>query len=236
MGPHQSNRRRFLLLRHGEVAYFTQDGRPVKAETVDLTEEGRRQAEAAHEALKSFHIDRAITSGLPRTVQTATIVTGDRLSNGLRLETVEELQEIRGGRIRDLPRDFLEKSFTGAFATGISRDSTFLGGESFGSLWDRVSIAWDKLLADPHVPVTLIVAHGAVNRVILSRSLKSGLDSFGSIEQDACCINVIDVDPGGRSIVRLLNFTPYNATKAGLTDTTMERLWKSWKRSPESRA
>ncbi len=223
-------RRRFILLRHGEVSYFTPEGEPVKAETVSLTPEGREQARAAHDALRQIRVDRAICSGLPRTEQTASIVLGDRLSNGLRLEHMPELQEIRGGRLRDIPATELKASFTNAFAGGLRPESTFLGGETFGSLWDRVSAAWERLHAHEAASTTLIVAHGAVNRVILARSLRTGLESFGAIEQDACCINVIDVDPTGRSIVRLLNFTPYNSVKDGLVDTTMERLWKSWRR------
>lgn len=226
-------RRRFFLLRHGDVAYFNGKGQPVKAETVTLTGEGRRQAAAAAGVLQDVEIGRAISSGLPRTVETATIVLGPRLSSGLRLETVEPLQEIKGGRLRDIPFSELQQTFTHAFAGGLQRESRFLGGETFGSLWDRVSAAWDGLLEETfsrEQPNTLIVAHGAVNRVILSRCLNTGLESFGSIEQDACCINVIDVEKSGRSIVRLLNYTPYNHVKDGLTDTTMERLWKSWTR------
>jgi len=225
-----SKRRRYILLRHGEVAYFTSKGVPVKAETVPLTSEGELQAKAANEAIKALRIDRAISSGLPRTEQTARIVLGDRLSNGLPLETVPELQEIKGGRLSDINPAELRQNFTHAFAGGINAESRFLGGETFGSLWERVNSAWSQIKNQPNAQTTLIVAHGAVNRVILSQALGTGLSSFGSIEQDACCINVIDVDDSGRSIVRLLNFTPYNSLKDGLIDTTMERLWKSWRR------
>ena len=44
-------------------------------------------------------------------------------------------------------------------------------------------------------------------------------------EQDAGCINMIDVDEQGFTIVRLLNYTPYNAAKQGLELTTMERYF-----------
>ncbi len=227
-----SKRRRYILLRHGEVAYFTPKGEPVKAETVPLTEEGERQAAAACKAIASLQIDRAISSGLPRTEQTAKIVLGDKLANGLSLETIPQLQEIKGGRLHEIPAAELQRTFTQAFAGGIQPESRFLGGETFGSLWDRVSSAWTEILSHKQATTTLIVAHGAVNRVILSQTLRSGLASFGSIEQDACCINVIDVDDAsGRSIVRLLNYTPYNSLKEGLVDTTMERLWKSWRRT-----
>ncbi len=38
-------------MRHGAVAYFDDDGRPVAPDDVPLTDEGREQAEAARELL-----------------------------------------------------------------------------------------------------------------------------------------------------------------------------------------
>ena len=67
------------------------------------------------------------------------------------------------------------------------------------------------------------MAHGAVNRVILGEVLGSGLSLFGHLEQDPGCINIFDVDEQGYGIIRMLNFTPYNAIKQGIELTTMER-------------
>jgi hypothetical protein len=52
-----------------------------------------------------------------------------------------------------------------------------------------------------------------------------GLDAIGHIEQDAACINLIDVDQHGYGIARLVNFTPYNPLKVGLSLTTMEHYF-----------
>ena len=57
------------------------------------------------------------------------------------------------------------------------------------------------------------VADGVVNRVLLTRMLGSGVGGVGAIEQDAGCLNVIDVDDQGRFLVRLLNHSPLNALK-----------------------
>ena len=51
----------------------------------------------------------------------------------------------------------------------------------------------------------LLVAHGAVNRVILADVLDLDLHGIGHIEQDACCINLLDFDEQGSGIVRLVN-------------------------------
>ena len=64
------SRRRIYLMRHAQVRYF--EG--VRPEQVLLTDEGRRQAQAAATALAGVRFDRVLTSGLPRTLETARIV------------------------------------------------------------------------------------------------------------------------------------------------------------------
>ena len=58
-------------MRHGAVDYVDAEGRPVAPDEVPLTAEGRAQAAAARELLSEIALDRVITSGLPRTLQTA---------------------------------------------------------------------------------------------------------------------------------------------------------------------
>jgi hypothetical protein len=67
-------RRRIYLLRHAEVAYFDQAGRPLPPDEVPLTARGRQQAATAGAALAGARIDRVVTSGLPRTVGTARLL------------------------------------------------------------------------------------------------------------------------------------------------------------------
>ena len=65
-------------MRHGEVDYFDEHGRPQRPEAVPLNGPGREQARAAGLALAEVAIDRAITSGLPRSEQTANLVLAGR--------------------------------------------------------------------------------------------------------------------------------------------------------------
>jgi probable phosphoglycerate mutase len=219
------SRRRVYLLRHGAVRYFTEDGRPVSAPTVPLSPEGREQARAAAEALAHVPFDRAIVSGLPRTVETAGIVLGNR---SLPLEQIEAFHEIRGGRLADIPEDRVEEEFLAAFHPGLEPDSRFLGGETFGSLLARVVPAFEALCADESWSELLLVLHGAVNRAILAHALGAGLRLFASVEQDPACLNILDVEPG-HVVVRLVNYTPYEPLKGGSRLTTMERLYLEYR-------
>jgi probable phosphoglycerate mutase len=75
----------------------------------------------------------------------------------------------------------------------------------------------------------LIVAHGGVNRILLANAIHVGLGAFGRFEQDPCCLNILDISSDGSAIIRLVNATPYNQVKEGLTLTTMERLYQQYR-------
>jgi probable phosphoglycerate mutase len=223
-------RRRVYLMRHGEVDYFDAQGRPFRPEGVPLNADGRRQAEAAGRALAEVPLDRAVTSGLRRSTETAALVVAPR---PLPVESLPALREIETGRLSQWgegPADQVEKLFLGALAGGVDDATRFLAGETFGSLRNRVVPCFQGLLAAPGWRHLVVVAHGVVNRVLLSWMLHGGLAGLGGFEQDAGCINVIDVDGANRCLLRLVNYTPADPVKAGLELTTMEQLYLQYRR------
>ena len=214
-------RRRIFLMRHAEVAYF-EDGRPLHPESVPLTEEGRAQARAAAEALAGVRFDRVVTSGLPRTLETARIVAPD-----VEPESWPELQELRAARLEDIPEEELESAFVNAFRDVVPEEARFLGGESIGELFDRVLPALERLLADRGWDVVLAVLHGGVNRAILSHALTGRRLFLGNLEQAPGCINVLDVGDGW--VVRAVGLAPYDPIHARGRTTTMEELWTQFR-------
>ena len=214
-------------MRHADVAYFDDDGRPVDPRTVALSPEGVRQAEAAREALAGARIDRVLTSGLPRTVETARIVAPQHTP-----EEWPDFRELEGGRLADIPEDELERTFTRAFDGVVALDRRFLGGETIGSLFDRVLPAFERLLADTTWDTVLAVLHGAVNRAIVSYALTGERLVGGGVEQAPACVNILDVGDG--FVVRALNHTPYDPLHASGRWTTMERLFAQYRPRPPS--
>jgi broad specificity phosphatase PhoE len=210
-------RRRIYLMRHARVAYF-EDGRPLRPESVPLTGKGREEARAAAELLEGIHFDRVITSGLLRTIETARIV-----APGAQPESWPELREIESGRLGDIPEDDLERTFVEAWRDVVPEEARFLGGESIGSLLDRVIPAVDRLLADNDWDVLLAVLHAGVNRAILSHALTGGRALFGNLEQSPACINVLDV--GDDWVVRVVNVAPLDLMHRENRLRTMEELW-----------
>ena len=215
-------RRRLYLMRHGAVAYFDADGRPTAPDEVGLTDEGRAQAEAARALLSEIEFDRVLASGLPRTVQTAEIVTP-----GSVIEEWPDLRELRGERLSGIAAAELEREFVHAFRGVVPNHKRFLGGETIGELFDRVLPAVERLLADDTWDTVLAVLHGGVNRAILSYALTGERMFLGHFEQAPGCVNVLDV--GDDWIVRAVNVAPLDLLHASTRMTTMEGYWEQFR-------
>lgn len=209
-------------MRHAEVAYFEPDGRPVPPEAVSITVEGGNQARAARDALAGVSFDRSVTSGLPRTVETARIV-----APGLEPEAWPDLRELKGGRLGEIPDEGLEQAFTKVFDAVVPNETRFLGGETIGSLFDRVLPALQRLLADESWDELLAVLHGGVNRAILSYALTGERTFLGSFEQAPACVNILDVGADHR-VIRAVNVTPYDLAHLSGRETTMEQLYAEY--------
>lgn len=216
-------RRRLYLMRHAEVSYFSPDGVPVDPAEVPLNDEGIEQAHAAARALEGIHVDRVITSGLPRTLETASIVAPT-----VAAESWPELREIQGGRISEIPADALQTEFVHAFRGVIPNETRFLRGESIGELFDRVLPALERLVTADDWHTALAVLHGGVNRAILSFALTAERMFLGHFEQAPACVNVLDLGDGGEWIVRAANVAPYDLLHQSHRQTTMERYWHQW--------
>jgi broad specificity phosphatase PhoE len=220
-------RRRILLMRHGAVEYFDAAGRPYpNPEDVPLTPDGVAQARAVGAALAAggIRIDRAITSGLARTRATAAEVLAAAGAHPP-LDHWPQLQEIRGGRLSSIPDVELKAAFVGAFEGPVPRDVRFLNGESIGELTDRAVPALRDLLAQADWDTALVVAHGGVNRALLSWFLTGEPVFLGGLAQDPGCLNVIDVGPSAAtSVVRVVNFCPIDTLRTASRLSTMEQL------------
>jgi broad specificity phosphatase PhoE len=230
--PTTKSRRRVYLMRHGSVTYFDASGKPVPPEEVPLNEDGRMQADAAGKAFAAADVvfDKVIVSGLPRTVETATrVLAAAELTHPV--EIWPDLQEIRGGRLADIPRADLHAAFTGVFAGPVPESTRFLGGESVGALFDRVQPALVRLRDDPDWDCALLVLHGGVNCAILSLAMTGQRLFLGGLAQAPACINALDVGAAPQDwVVRYVNYVPSAPLQADVRSTTMEDLMRQYKR------
>jgi probable phosphoglycerate mutase len=217
------------LARHGDVSYFEPGQEPGDHDPA-LNERGIAQAEALGRLLAEVPIDLAVCTGLRRTQQTARLAIGGR---DLPIRVIEGLSEAKTGSFSDVESAAeMEALFTHAFDGAEQPGARFLTGESYEELGLRVAAAWQGLLSRDDWSQALVACHGVVNRTILALALGTGPEIYSRIEQDAGCLNVLDIDGQGDrarvAYVRLMNFTPYNAAKLGMHETTMETLWRQF--------
>lgn len=213
-------RRRVYLMRHADVHYADADGRPVHPDHVRLTPRGVEQARAAAALFADVALDAAVTSGLARTRQTAEVLLAGR---DVPLRDDPAWREIQTGHFRPDPAE-VRAALLSALPADLSPGHSFLSGETFGQLLDRARAAWGAALSEKSWRGLLVVSHGILNRTLLASLLGAPLGAVGLIEQDACCVNVIDVDDAGVPLVRLVNFTPADPLKHGTSLSSLEAL------------
>jgi probable phosphoglycerate mutase len=195
-----------------------------------LNPTGVTQAEALGRALRDSPIDLAVCTGYQRTRQTAELAIAPRV---LEIEVVEGLREAQTGSFEEIETaEEMEATFVRAFENAAEPGARFLTGEPYSELWERVASAWQSLLARDDWQHALVAAHGVVNRTLLAQALDAGPQIYRRLEQDTGCLNVLDIKGKGAearvAFVRLINFTPYNATKVGMQQTTLEMLWQQF--------
>lgn len=211
------------------MSYF-EPGQDLGTDDPPLNAEGRAQAEALGQLLREAPIDFAACTGLQRTRQTAELATAPR---GLDVAVIEGLSEAKTGDFQEVESaEEMQSTFIRAFENAERPGARFLTGERYADLWERVAAAWKSLLSREDWNHAFVAAHGVVNRTILAQALGAGPQIYRRLEQDTGCLNVLDIDGEGEearvAYVRLVNFTPYNASKAGMHETTLEMLWRQF--------
>lgn len=163
---------KIYLLRHARIE--APAGVMVGSADYPLSEAGRRQALFRHEELKRLKFDRAFSSPLMRARQTSTLILNGRADDETRVEIIPAFREISLGRWEGLSRESIIAKYP---LWWERRGNDFLnipppGGESFVRLEARVRPAWDEMLSLAASGLALlVVAHQAVIRVIISRTI-----------------------------------------------------------------
>ena len=205
-------------------------------DNVDLNDTGRSQATAMCELFADVQVDKALCSGLPRTVQTGTAVLGTR-NIPLGIESgFAEIRQLEGefSGEYDVVEDIAYSHWRAPLA-----DARFLGGELYSDFYARVRAATQAVLADTSWHDLALFAHGGTNAAILGWVTGLELAAFGVLDQATCCLNVIDIDTNAsgqvlRKTLRAMNVTTYDAAKGKRHASDMESLarWILQQRTP----
>ena len=183
---------KLLLARHGETAWNA-EGRYQGQEDIPLSDVGESQARLLGERLRHVHIDKVVASPLKRALRTAELAVGDeRLA---RLTTDAGLLEIAHGTWEGLlAAEIRERDPDRLHAWRHAPHEVLMPeGESLQHVLDRAWPALARAMEGMGEHDTLlVVAHDAVNRVLLCKVLGLPLSRLWTFRQAPTTLNLLE--------------------------------------------
>jgi broad specificity phosphatase PhoE len=189
---------RVWLLRHGASTFNAQHRCQGCRDEPELTPKGREQACLSGERLSSEGIEAVISSPLRRASKTAEHVVKaiGAQDRKIMFETDARLREIElyaweGLPLEEIPRRFPEQCRDwrlrpGEFRMELPNNEILY---PVCSLYDRVRLFWNYLLAAYSGNSILLVSHGGTIRSLICTALGLGAAHFHSFQQSNCGIS-----------------------------------------------
>ena len=192
-----------LIVRHGVTAHslerrFSGSGGRFDPE---LAPQGVGQAEAAAaEVAQRGGADLLVCSPMARTRQTASII-GARM--GLQPVTVEGLEEARFGEWDGLTFAEVMEGWPDEMAAWLASPAVAPpGGESLRQVYERVSGALDRVLAEHAGRRIVVAAHVGTIRALTARALGAPLESMNRMELAPASITTLTWYADGNASMR----------------------------------
>lgn len=203
---------RLLLVRHGETNW-NKESRFQGIRDIPLNDNGRSQGRKASVFLQDIPIDFAVSSSMMRPIETAQIILEHH--DGVELTTTPELIEICHGLWEGMLETEIKAEYPELLQQWKDKPETVQmpEGENLQQVWERGVSAWNKIVADHSNTDTsetgLVVAHDAINKVIICYLLGLKPDNFWNIKQGNCAVSVIDYPQGGsgKPVLQAINLT-----------------------------
>lgn len=215
---------RLLLVRHGETEW-NRVSRFQGGIDVPLNDNGRAQAQQACEFLKDVQIDFAVSSPMLRPKETAGIVL--KQHPNVKLDLQEQFREIDHGLWEGKYESEIKQEYPELLHQWQIAPETVQmpEGENLQQVWDRAIACWDGIvqsteLSDTELKTGLVVAHDAINKVILCHVLGLSPASIWCIKQGNCAVTVVDYPHGLKKapILEAMNITSH--LSGGVLDKT----------------
>jgi probable phosphoglycerate mutase len=214
---------RLLLIRHGETDW-NRESRFQGLRDIPLNDFGRAQAQKAADFLAPIPLQFAVSSPMARPKETAEIILKPHL--GIALELKPNLAEIGHGLWEGLLESEIEASFPGLLQQWKDSPETVQmpEGENLQQVWERAIAAWQEIVRDHSqaeaLQTGIVVAHDAINKVILCSLLGLKPANFWNIKQGNGGVSVIDYPDGveGLPVLQAINITTH--LSGSVIDTT----------------
>lgn len=188
-----------LLVRHAVTA---RTGIKLSGWTpgVDLSEDGRAQAERLAERMGGVRIDAIYASPLERTVQTAEPIAR---AKGLEIRLGKEFGEVHYGSLEGRSLKALVGTKLWRRLRAWPSDVRFPGGESLRETQARAVAAVEGLRATHPRRVVAVFSHGDWIRLVLAHYLGVHVDLYQRIGIDPASVSAIEFHELGPHVRRL---------------------------------
>jgi broad specificity phosphatase PhoE len=182
---------KIILVRHGHVEGISPERFRGRAD-LELTEEGRRQAEATARSIQASWSPAALYTSLLSRCRTTAETIGRPL--GLTPTPVPGLIDIDYGEWQGLTPDEVGRKWPEALDTWYRAPhwAAIPGGESLQDVLTRTVATLRDVIGRHPRDTVVLVGHDSVNRVILLHALDLPLSRYRRLGQDPCAINEIE--------------------------------------------
>ena len=218
------NSTRLYLVRHG-ATQLTAENRFSGAVGVDLSEEGRGQAQRLADRLGHEDIRAVYSSPLTRALDTATIMA---TPHGLTPIQRDGLREISHGRWEGLTRMDVEARFPEEYLAWEADPFTFApaDGESGLAVLARALPVLRAIVSSHEGEQVLVVSHKATLRLMISSLL--GFDPRGyrdRLDQSPACLNVLDFNNPVHARLMLFNDVSHYQDQPRRARANLSKWW-----------
>ena len=205
---------RLLLIRHGETEW-NRMSRFQGIKDIPLNENGKKQGQKAAEFLQNIPLDFAVTSPLLRPKETAQLIL--KYHPQVELDEQKDLEEISHGLWEGKLETEIEAEFPGLLQQWKEKPETVQmpEGENLQQVWDRAVKCWQEIvknyLDSEQSKTGIVVAHDAINKVIICYLLALQPAHFWNIKQGNGAVTVIDYPQGleGNPVLQAINITSH---------------------------
>jgi len=216
---------RIYLARHG-ATQLTAEDRFSGSAGVDLSDEGRWQAERLGERLAREGVSAIYASPLSRTMDTARIIAAE--CGCATPVPMDGLREISHGRWEGLTRGEVEERFGHEYASWEEDPFTFApeGGETGVAVLARALPVLRTIVTQHRNQRVLVVSHKATIRILISSLL--GFDACGyrhRLDQAPACLNVLDFRDAVHARLMLFNDTSHYTDRARESTQSLSKWW-----------
>lgn len=191
------------IVRHGQTVW-NKERRLQGSTDIMLNEDGIRLAKLTGEALKNVFFDKIYSSPLTRAYDTACYIRGDR---NIPIIKDERIRELCFGNLEGQNIDEMAKDKNSHFQHFFDAPELYVPdekGETLESIRERAADFLETEIEahENEYKRVMIVAHGAMNKALLSHIKKNEIKDFwgGSVQKN-CNVVIVKLENGKYEII-----------------------------------